>query len=646
MATKKRADKEADPHPWTRRLKRMKEYLEENSKTWRRNEKLLFGDAPVNSVPGLDASRSGGMNELSYAWGLVNSLKSMIYIQNPDPFITSQAKDREEAAKRLTQIVAWDMYLMNVQDHVNSLFDDVFVAGYGCMWNAAESEVYDHEDATGETVPEVASQQFCGRRVDYNDILVDPQGKLLDLSDHRYIACAFYPTIASLKEDPTFTDLPENIEEFPESSESIRKKQGPGPVPKTMPGQSKYKASESDPEYKTICVWEIWDKASKTIYYVTDNQYHLIGQMPWKPWLQIGSRVLFPATFLWFHQTTTGFYPKPVIDMIAPQLLELNQIEAMLREDSLTKWRKYAILDELVGDDWTSKITDTGAANQILKVPSDKLEAIVGQQNMPNVDLRRLIVPLENPEPPKDLPMRKALVEADIQQIIGYGPGDRGGIPKVRSAREAVMMYERQNQKTSAYSMRVEKFFGEFIAKHVLTLQQLQSINRYVRVAGQKPGLAEVFEYTPEDIYGDFIYEVIPGSTGPKTTESKRAAVMQEFQVLAPICIQQGLSVRPLLEYVSEFMGWKSVDELWRQPKLAAQLLGATIALFAQGKATPEQLLDAASKMVQAELSQAELQQLAKQLQGQQGGGAESTAPAPDSGRGDTNPLGTSAAQI
>jgi hypothetical protein len=156
---------------------------------------------------------------------------------------------------------------------------------------------------------------------------------------------------------------------------------------------------------------------------------------------------------------------------------------------------------------------------------------------------------------------------------------------------------------------------------------------------GGKPGLQEFLQYSKEEVEGDFEYDVIPGSTGPKTTESKRAQVMQEFQTMAPIVMQAGGNIRALLEYVAEYMGWKSVDKVWENPKNAAKELAAVLLGFSQGASTPEQLVDTASKMVMAELTPAEIGELKKQLMGQAPGQAQQA----EGTRGDTNPMGTTA---
>ena len=76
--------KEEKQHPWARRLKKMKQYQDDNSKTWDRNLKLIYGGNPTNALPGLESSISDPSNEIAYGWGLINALKAQVYLQNPD----------------------------------------------------------------------------------------------------------------------------------------------------------------------------------------------------------------------------------------------------------------------------------------------------------------------------------------------------------------------------------------------------------------------------------------------------------------------------------------------------------------------------------------------------------------------------------
>lgn len=635
MAKKKESKEDTKiDHPWKKRLVRMRRFQEENSKTWKRNKRLIFGGKGTSDAGPGSETPHGSENKLAYGWGLYKTLETQIYVKNPECFVSSYDPNKKETAKRLTSIVAWDLDKMDVKGRGNLLLADSFIAGYGALIESVETEKDERpsEVEGQESEIYVKSQQFIVRRVHYWDILFDPQGKLLDLSDHRYIACAFYPTIQSLKDDPTYKNLPDDIEDFPEASEVTRHEKKPG---RDRMYPSSTNSAETDIEYKTIAVWEIWDQTSKKIFYVTDNGYHLIGEKEWPVEFVFGGRHLFPVTLLYMHAQPDSFYPVPEIDLIAPQLDELNEIEGMLREDSLTKWRKYLVADTLVGADQASKFTDTAAKNCLMTVAMDDLQSIMGTQNMHSMDLNKLVVKMEDVTPPRDLFPRKAGVEADIMQIIGYGPGDRGGMPSTRSAREAMMVFERQNQKLSKRLDAITDFYSDVIRKHITWMKALMVESRYAKIIGGKPGLDQFFQYSKDDIEGDFDFFVLPGTSAPKTTESMRQLAMQEFQALAPIVQQAGGDIRALVTYAAEFMGWKSVDDIWANQKQSAKELAATLMAFEAGQAQPQQLLEAASKMVMSELTQPEVQALKQQIQDMQGG--QGSAKGSQGMRGDPN---------
>src|SRR5262249_12001659 len=150
------------------------------------------------------------------------------------------------------------------------------------------------------------------------DFLNDPKGRKLDLSDSDYCGVYFYPTIAALRADKkTFTDLPSDIEDYPEASPE----KPPAPKRGSTSGNLDTTSSgEKDPEYKTIAVIEIHDKVKQEIVYITDHKEQEIGRVPWPVKFKIGGRTLFPITLMAFHSVPDQFWPKPEVDLIAPQL--------------------------------------------------------------------------------------------------------------------------------------------------------------------------------------------------------------------------------------------------------------------------------------------------------------------------------------
>ena len=310
MARKKKQDEADKPNPWPGRISRMKKYLEKNSKTWARNEKLIFGASTSSAIPGGESSTSDSSNELAYGWGLLKSLETQIYVFNPDPIVESYSKMLQPIADVLTNILKFDIAQMNVKHLGNLLLLDSFISGYGVMAQAVNTtkkkgRIKDDETGEEEDAEAITDQEYIARRVKPKDILFDPSGILLDLSDHRYIAVAWYPTIQQLKDDPEM-DLPDNIDEAPEVTEANRTEKGKSGSDERM-GLNPHSAGEKDPEYKTTLVWEIWDKIGNEVVYYLEFGSKIIKRMPWPAKFKIGHRELFPVTLMYFHPVVTGF---------------------------------------------------------------------------------------------------------------------------------------------------------------------------------------------------------------------------------------------------------------------------------------------------------------------------------------------------
>ncbi len=656
MAKKKSAEPteaaEKKAQPWTQRLHKMKKVQDKFSKTWSRNEQLIFGGPGKMGALGAMTPQEG-QNELAYGWGLVKALETSIYIQNPTPIIEALHPENKQRAKALTSIVRYDMDCANLKALGNLMISDCFLSGYGAIIEVLDNEkgpVRYMDETTGEEVSEerLTDQHYTWRRIIPKDILFDPAGKLLDLSDHRYIAVAFYPTVQSLKEDSRF-HLPEDIDEYPESSEGTRQDSTKGPGVSANSINPHY-TGEKNPEYRTICVWEIHDKVAGKILYMPDAGTEIIGEIDWPTKFQIGARRLFPVTLMAFHPQPKEFYPKAEIDLIAPQLLELNALERMMRQDSMTKWRKYVTWAGVLGKTQIAQICDSSIENGVIEIDYTRVEEIVGNPQIAQqmvMEPGKIIAPVEDVSMKRDLPVRKQMIEADISHILGYGPADRGGLPSTRSAREAMMINESKNQRLTKRLDCINDFYRDLIAKHIMLMQATLDIKRYARITDRGVALNDFVAYSKGDIEGQFNYDVIPGSSGPKTTESRKAAELQLFQTLAPLLMQSGLSIKPAFDRLAYYYDWEDTDELWKNVKGETKAMAALLFAFSQGQAKPEQLLEQATKVVMAGLSQGELGEVQKAVQGQgiPGPGGQ-PAPTPQGLRGDPNALGTAAGRM
>lgn len=588
--------------PWKSRLVRMIRYQEKGAKNWDRNKKLLFGET----------ESSGGKDNLyAFGWGLVKSLETAIYVQNPEMAVEPYDGTKMEMGRLLTSISNYDMDQMDIKSIGNLGLVDCFVNGFFvCIETIETDKAVVRFPGSEEDTERPEEQRFCAYRVAPKDFLVDPKCRKLDLSDADYIAVAFYPTIAALKADKKFK-LPPEIDNYPEAS--AEKPPSPrnrgtgtsGSTTQSIPG------GETDPEYKTICVWEIHDKIKKELVYLTDHKMEEIGTAEWPVEFKIGGRQLFAATLMAFHQVPDQFWPKPEIDLIAPQLMNLNKLDQAIIQDALEKWRKFVTLVGLLTGDQAAKVTDLSAVNALIQVDLDDIKELASQMGVqphqyPN--LRDLIVALEDPSPKKDQLAVRDMLKQEIMDILGYGPPDRAGMPRTRSAREAVAVKEKLEARLAKRADAVADFYRSFGQKHIMALQQKAVVDRYVKVFDAAKNLAEFKKYSKEDIQsGLFNFIVYAGTSMPRNTEAKRNTEMQILQTLMPLAQAGKIAIEPIIIRFAEAMQWKGIDALLRNPKPAAAMLAKVLMAANQQQIPPNALPEAAAALVQAVLTPEEI---------------------------------------
>jgi hypothetical protein len=632
---------------WKSRLERMRKYQDEFASDWSSNEKLLYGDTTGVSADGLQPGVGQKSKGLAYAWGLVGGLLSEIYVQNPTVVAEPLWQGLYQHGRVLTRVLQTDMEQMDAETVVQQCIVDCFTHGYGVAIEALENYISVRvDDESQEEAPLLEGQDFTLRRVHPVDQFFDPSGRLHDLSDHRYVATRFYPTIGWLREEAKkqgFT-LPEKLDEFPESAKETR---GGSTMEMTLSAMGSNPSEEKDPGYKNIAVFEIHDRLAKKITYVIEHGKHEIGSIPWPVDLKIGSRCFFPHSLLAFHRRSSGFYPTPELSFIRPQLVELANLDRMMRMDAGSKFRKIATMAEFIDPMQRAQIADMTQENALISLDRRAVEEFFGEENIGrDFDIRRVVAVLDDIQVNRDHPMRYQMIEAQIHHILGYGPSERGGMPKVRSAREALIVNDSLQQKLHIRRSAVERFFRQICQKHTIFLQTLQETERYARNFPEVVELQPFFSYTKDQIKGEFAFRIYAGSSAPLNTDARKAMVREMFQLMAPVLQQQGIDLRPLVEMVGKAHGWDEVDRLFNNVRGELKALAAVLYAVQTGQAQPQSLLEAAARVVQTGLSQAELQLLAQQMQQQQGPGGQVPQEKPGLMRGDPDAMGTGAGVI
>lgn len=647
---------EEDEERWKKRLVSSKKFQAQYSSGWEENRRLIFSEMSTqkeSSGAGTPPWASSGANAVAYGWGLYEGLETSIYVQNPEVIASARDASGSPIARRVTQICKYDFDQMNVKDVGNLCLLDTFIAGYGAVIESVET--YQDKDDEGKNTGDVEDQDFEIRRIDPKDILFDRSARRLDLSDCKYLFVAWYPTVEQLKNDPNITDLPDDVDDWPECTEYTRSR---GTSDRSgsenhSPGQTG-SGGEKDPAFKQVCVWETYDKVNHELLYISDHKHYIIGkhldgqgEPDWPVDLRFGPRDMFPVTLLYSHPVPGRFYPRPEAELIAPQLREINITERLISEDSRTKFRKWITFSGIFSDDQKSKITDTTVANAMIYADGTKLSEILGGTGQgidpASVDLKRLIVPIEDIAPKQDLYTRYQMLEQEIHHIVGYGPADRGGLPSTRSAREAMMINQRQDQRLDKRKSRVADFHRLMAMKHIRFLQKYMSVDRYAKIFPKAGQLADWVKYGRADISGDFEFDVVTGSSTPKTTEVKKASEDQFAATVLPILQAMGADLRPLIYRLAEFHEWDGVDDVFSGMKQKAQEVTAGLVQFNKGQMPPEALLNLVSQLLMVVLSPAEFGMIKKQLEGGGPAGPAQMAGAPNipQPRGDSAPMRT-----
>jgi hypothetical protein len=610
---------------WKERVRRMKEYQTTNSKTWKRNEGLLWGSTGDEDTK---------ENTVSYGWGLVKSLETSIYVQNPESYIEPYDSKNMELAKILTAISNFDVDEMDLKSIGNIGLIDNFTSGYFACIESVETRKRGVKEDDEDYIV-VDEQGYEARRIAPKDLLVHQGTTQIDLSDCPYAGAYFYPTVADLlANEDLYDDLPDEddlINNYPEATPQNRS-QGPDQAKGGAPGSIQTK--EKDPNFKTIAVLEIWDKVKQEVVYVTDHKRKEIGKRPWPVKLRFGRKSLYPITIMAFHPLPNRFYAKPELDLIATQLVLLNQIDRYIYQDATTKWRKYATIAGLLTKDQEAKLTDTSVENAIITVDKDALAELAGtgRSEMPN--LNELVVAIQDPSPKKDLMVVRDMIKQEITDIIGYGPPDRGGLPKTRSAREAVAIKERLEARLAKRSDAVADFYREFGKKHIRFLQQTMELDRYVRIFDSAKDLAEFRKYGRDDIQGEFNFMVYAGTSQPRSTEAKKNMEMQVFQTLMPLAQAGMIALQPVIMRLGEALQWKGIDALLQNPKPEAKAMLLLLAAMGKGKQQPSEMPNVAAALVKKILTPEEMRMA---MQEAQGGGS---APQPGARQNAGDPTG------
>jgi hypothetical protein len=593
------------------------------------NRRLMYGR-------GSNVSQITSQNGIAEAYGLFRSLVSNTLFTSPDTHFETTKEEATPIAQFLGDVVSWDFKIGGYHSCLVKALWQNFPYGYGAIVEDMETKFLGKDEDRF-----VDRQRYFWKNHPWRDIAFDADGFNIDLSDHRLLWLAYYKSIHDIRtaksndgKEKLYFDV-DNIDEFPNAN------------PMTNTERNKYLNSDSagnpvanaygdiPPKFRQLKIWRCYDRVNACIVDILDHDKRMILYEDWPVPIKIQGLLQFPARVLAMNTEADEFYPTPEIELIKPQIKNLVKLNDQLMTDLTVKIRKYVGLAPYLDQAKMGKLLDPKTPNTfIVTTNSDSLQA---QANIPKVDSAMDVVhKVPDIEPSQQLVPGMQEIRGQIQRISAYGEANRGGLPAIRSAKEAARVSDAVQKSLMGRQSELEKFAAGSATYHVLLLKETcpPDSERYVRITDKLSAVGIWKKFSPKDIPSEedlFCFPYV-GSSTPQTLDSKKAQFLQEMQIIAPILEKSQLSLLPLLYRYAEIFSVKHIDQLLKNQKGAAMMAQATLVRAGQlgSKAPPDMILKPMMDLIDAILSPSEKQMVIEAAKGSATASGQQTPPSPD----------------
>lgn len=271
-----------------------------------------------------------------------------------------------------------------------------------------------------------------------------------------------------------------------------------------------------DDDVQRVELWEYYDiEAGKFCVFASDQETKFLVKPTEMPYTYG-----HPFVFLPNYDVPEYFYPLGDLEAMEPLQDELNETRTAMMNDRKRYKRRYlARRGEL--DEDAVEVLETDKDGAVLQIDGDRpfSEVIIP---MPAGDIR-----------PEMYDYTQQVLQ-DIELVTGVSEYQRGGLPETaRTATEASIVSEASNARAADKLAKVEKFSAEIAERLIQLAQKFMDQAEVVRVVGRM-GEQIWVPIEPDEIEGEFEFEVEAGSTLPKNEGERQQVALQMLQVLGP----------------------------------------------------------------------------------------------------------------
>jgi len=552
---------------------RSKKRLDQASKTWDFDKKLMMGTLGPNNT---------GIAE---PYGLFRSLTSNILVSTPEVYFEGKKPEQSEICRFLGDAVNYDFEIGRFQSALKRAVWRTFPYGIGFV--AENVETVHEKDEKGKIVG-ISKQTINWINPPTRDVLVDSDGFRYDLFDHRYVMMAYYKTIEELRAEKdidgnNFYRNLDDLEKVPSANEGS--KTADTRAEQVLGNSSWGEGSKTkNPKFNQVKLWKMYDrvgdKGEPMVYHFLDFDKRLVAEEEWPVPVEIQGRVQFPVRPFVQNEESEDFYPPSEISLIRPQCINKIKLYGEAIDVLTNKLNVLAALSPYLDDKKMGAMLKGGKRPRYLI--TSNIDVLAQGANAPKIDSASdAITRLQDPMLDPSVLQMMNIIDLQIQNIMGYGFPSRGGLPAIRSAKEAARVADSMQRSLLDRQGMIEKFTRDSALYHALLLKTItpEDEKRYYRVTDKLSAIQTWMSYNPNDIPDetDIFCDVFAGSSTPQNLDAKKAQWNTNMQVMWPLLEKMGYSPAPLLFKWAEINGIKNPDQFMKNQKGAAQELLATV---------------------------------------------------------------------
>lgn len=510
-----------DVKKWQARIEFSRKWRKPYEDKWKRYIEYLEGiyyDTPDDS----------DQIAVNLVFPMVRVIIPSIYSKNPDVLVYSRRGDElKDQADAMAKYLRYTVKEMELKEEIKLCILDAICTGHGWMKQGFDTyfEGGDYEkDPTsiGEKVVSfvksvLGAEDYESTEEDYairpNEKIVAEKPWALRVSPFNMFLPAYWTNLKTVpwlaeqiimplqdvKDNPRF----KNTKDLKPSS-GVRELLTNSPITANS-------ADGTDEEY--VILYEVWDRRENCIHVLAkdhekeldykENEYDMLDST-------------LPYTMLRFNETPDKIYPQSDIEPIEPQLRELNKIRTQMSNHRKRFNRRYLYKEGAFTDESIAKL-ESGEDGTMAPVEGEE-----------NIDAA--FKPVQDAPLSNDVYQGEIRVKDDITNISGITDYQRGSIAQgAKTATEASIVEGQSRNRTEERLDCVNTFALRIIRNLAMMSQKFLEVEDVIPILGEEQAVTGWMKLDRDTIQGEFLYEIVYGSTVPISKEVERNQFLQLY---------------------------------------------------------------------------------------------------------------------